>query len=172
MLKRDFELHFKKLAQGEHKFSYHLDTEFFLGNGMNLVDGGEVNVLLTVDKTNTQLDLLFQIDGELFVTCDNCLSHLIYPINGESRVYVRFAEKSDFTDDEILYVHFDEYKLDLQEMLYDFALLQLPMRKLCTDSSNRETCEESTTDRMNENTSNTEVHPELEKLKRLIKKDK
>ena len=172
MLKRDFELNFKKLAQGEHKFSFHLDTEFFLGNGMNLVDGGEVDVLLTVDKASIQLDLLFEIDGELFVTCDNCLSHLSYPIKGESRVYVKFAEKSDFTDDEILYVHFDEYKLDLQEMLYDFALLQLPMRKLCANSSNRDSCEKSTTEKMNENISSTEVHPELEKLKRLKKKDK
>jgi len=172
MSKRDFELNFKKLAQGEHEFSYLLDTDFFLENGTNLVDGGEVNVLLTVEKASNQLDLLFEITGELFVTCDNCLSHLIYPIEGESKVYVKFAEKSDFTDDEILYVHFDEYKLDLHEMLYDFALLQLPMRKLCVDSSNRDSCEESTTKRMNENTSNTEVHPELEKLKRLIKKDK
>lgn len=172
MVKRDFELNFKKLTQGEHQFSYHLDSDFFLENGADLVDGGDVNVLLKVDKASNKLDLHFRVDGELHVPCDNCLSPLIYPVKGNSEVYVKFADESDFSDDEIIYLHYDEYKLDLSQMLYDFALLQLPMRKLCAESLNRETCEESTTKRMEENTSNTEVHPELEKLKRLIKKDK
>jgi len=172
MNKRGYELNYGNLVPGKHEFKFHLDSDFFLESGASLVEGGNVDVLLDVEKTNKKLDLFFRLDGELTVKCDNCLAVLDYPIEGDSKVFVKFAEKSDFSDDEILYVSYDDYKLDLSELLYDFALLKLPMRKLCENSTNRDQCEALTKEILNRNASNSAVHPEMEKLKRLLNKEK
>jgi len=171
-MRRDFELLYGNLSIGRHNFEFQLESEFFKNGGANLVEGGDVSVLLIVDRTNSHMDLEFTLKGTLLTSCDKCLSELVYPVDNTYYLHVKFAENSRLDGDEIVYLSFNEYKLDLESHLYDFALLSLPMRRICADSINRESCEADVLDKMiDPKTESPDVHPELEKLKGLFTKE-
>jgi len=171
-MRRDYEILFGSLSLGVHKYKFLLDDGFFKEYGTDLVEGGDVNVLLKVDKTNTHMDLEFVLKGSLKTVCDVCLSELVYPVNHSYYLHVKFAEESRLEEDEILYLSFNEYKLDISAHLYDFTLLSLPMKRICIDSVNRNSCDKQVLDKL-EDTENTDaqVHPEMEKLKGLFTKE-
>ncbi|MCB9246648.1 MAG: DUF177 domain-containing protein [Flavobacteriales bacterium] len=136
-------MNFRGLSIGKHSYRFPLDDDFFLSKGYEGVLGGDVSVDLILNKQEQLLDLHFSVSGILRVHCDVCLEEMEYPISGEHTLVLKFSSNPR-VDEDIIYLGFNEYQIDLESHLYDFCMIHLPMRKVCADSNVRSSCDRDT----------------------------
>jgi uncharacterized metal-binding protein YceD (DUF177 family) len=170
-VKSEFEIQFGALSVGDHIYQFIVDEEFFATLESSLVKDGNIIVDVRLHKTDTHLNLFLKSEGKVRVECDVCLSELDYPIFTENELLVKFTSEPQPFDDEIIYLGFEDYKLELKQHIYDFVMTSMPMKKICSDSLNRKSCDEKVVAIINNQTGiQDDLNPEWNKLKELFKK--
>lgn len=139
---RDYDIEFIKLKLGEHKFEYHLNSEFFKAFNSSL-SAEDIQVDLLFQKSNNMFTLTFELKGKVETDCDRCLSPIQLPIESEHTVIVKVTEYPIESEDDLIYIGAHEYKINIAQHLYDFVNLSLPIKKTCSDVG--KTCDPSVT---------------------------
>ncbi len=171
MVRKDFMLQFGSLKEGNHDFDYKLDDDFFSLIPQDLIEKGEVNVLLKLEKAERRLTLNVTIDGWVQKKCDVCLSDLQYPVKSTQILHVKITDKEIEEDSDLIGIGSNEYELDLVQHLFDYVYLSLPMKLKCSDSLNRNECDDKVLEMLagpDEDGDNSN-HPEWQKLKEIFK---
>ena len=130
---------FKGLSLGEHIFEWTIDSGFFAMYEMSEISDASVSVQLTMTKHNRFLELNFVMDGWVEVSCDRCLDPLKLNMASEAQMIVRFGEhhSDDDTDnDDVIVLSQGEDRLNVAQYLYEFAHLNLPLRRVHPDDAN------------------------------------
>lgn len=94
----------------------------------------KTNVALSKFDNQIILDAVTNIPAEL--TCDRCTSEFHTVITSSYRMVYLFGNVSDNDDSErseIVFLHPDTDKIDLTGDVRDYALLAIPMKKLCSE---------------------------------------
>jgi len=105
---------------------------------MSEIGAASINVQLTLLKHNSFLELKFEMSGGLEVVCDRCLDPLKLNITSENWLYVKFGEVAgeDETDDnDVIILPYGEDRLNVAQYLYEFAHLNLPIRRVHEDKN-------------------------------------
>ena len=64
------------------------------------------------------------------------------PIESENRLLVKFGKSIEDIDPDIISVPVDEHELDLQQQLYEFIMLALPIKRVHpVDKKGKSTCD-------------------------------
>lgn len=127
MSKREYIIPFVGLKIGFHEFTYDITDAFFEGIEYSIVHSGNVHVTLQLEKKETMLLGIFQIDGLVTTSCDRCTDPIEVEIDGEYQIIYKFG--GDATDDESLIVLDPEaYELDVQMNIYELITVSLPLR--------------------------------------------
>lgn len=173
-MKRTFKIPFVQLSFGTHNFDFLIEDEFFSDREGGLIEKGKVSVLLKLKKAENLFELQFDWDGYLVVICDNCLDEIQYPVNGSGRVSVKIQSESAEDEPDLIYITPNDQELSVDQLIYDFLVLDLPMRKLCENSLKEpKRCNESVTSFLKHTeTENTVQDGTWDKLKVLFNKDK
>ena len=172
-VKSDYKIPFVQLEFGSHNFEYQIDASFFEKIPMGLIQDGKVDVLLDFNKLEGLFNLTFSWDGYLNCVCDNCLDEIQYPIKNKSIVQVKIQQDAPEDEPDLIYISPNEQQLDIYQMIYDFLVLDLPMRKLCADSQKKiKQCNPNVVDILTKKESpESTTDARWDKLKNLIKKD-
>ena len=125
-----FTIPFKGLKEGRYDFDFKVDDEFFEKFEGSEIKEGSLLATVAMDKRTSHLDLLIKISGAIIISCDRCLEMFSYPINCENRIIVKFGEDNSNDDADVIYLSTDEHELDLQQHLYEFIHLSLPIRRV------------------------------------------
>ena len=125
-----FTIPFKGLKEGRYSFEFKVDNEFFEKFEESEIKKGKLSAVVEVDKRASHLDLLIKILGTAMISCDRCLEMFSYPINCENRLIVKFEEDVSNNDADVIYLSTNEHELDLQQHLYEFIHLALPIRRV------------------------------------------
>jgi uncharacterized metal-binding protein YceD (DUF177 family) len=123
-------IHFKGLKEGVHDFAFIIEKPFFDAFEQLEVPDGHVHVQVELHRKTSFLELAVDLQGELQAQCDRCLGHFTLPVSYSSKLVVRFSETEQDTDDEVIFLHPDEYQLNLKHYLYECISLSLPLRKV------------------------------------------
>ena len=94
----------------------------------------KTNVALS--KFDNQIILDAATDIPAVLTCDRCSSEFRTVITSSYRIIYLFSHKSDNDEserNEFVFVHPETDKIDLSQDIRDYALLALPMKKLCSE---------------------------------------
>lgn len=134
---RLYQIPFVQLSSGVHTYQFYVDCNFFKEQPNGLLSDGEVNVNLEFRKSEGLFELTFDWDGFLITTCDNCLDQIPYPVKGKSRVSVKIQAEPAEDETDLIYLSPNEQELNVYPIIYDFLVLDLPMRKLCRDSNKK-----------------------------------
>lgn len=125
------------LQAGRNDFFWQIGGEFFKGFGNSDIVGADLKVEASVEKSGTYLGLDCRISGILTVPCDRCLDDLDYPIDELVKLSIKFGEEPvveevEFGGDEreILYLPADGSDLDISQVVYDYACLALPIKRV------------------------------------------
>lgn len=135
--KESYTISYVGLKKEKHTFEYQLDEKFFKKDEHSLIQEGNVDVIVTFDKSITPYTLDFEFNGTIQSECDRCASEISLPIHGTHRVFVKFDQDADVLDDEnleIMFIHPEDSEIDIEMYLYDFALLSIPYAKVCKDA--------------------------------------
>lgn len=118
------------LALGKHEFNYKVDSSLFEAQGMSDFDNVDCSVLVYLEKQERLMKLDFEIDGFVSTLCDRCGEDLQIDLSTENNLVIRFAEESDFTDDEVVFLNESESSVDLGQFIYEYIMVGLPTRRV------------------------------------------
>jgi uncharacterized metal-binding protein YceD (DUF177 family) len=124
-----------------------------------------------MDKRSTHLDLAIRISGNVRICCDRCLEMFFHPIVCENRLLVKFGKTIEDIDPDILSLPVGEHELDLQQHIYEYIMLALPIKRVHPDDNKgRSTCDPVMLKKLEELIveEEPEIDPRWDELKKLM----
>ena len=164
-MRKEFIIQFSGLALGKHDFDFEIKDAFF--NEFEFVDieSGNINLNMTMEKSERMLILDFNFEGNVTVTCDRCGDNFEMPIDGTQKIVVKFGEQFEEQYDDVFVIPVSEHSIDIFQMAYEMISLSLPIRKVHPDDKNgNTTCDIEVLKRIEELTPNEDADPRWNKL--------
>jgi uncharacterized metal-binding protein YceD (DUF177 family) len=170
---RQYAIPFRGLKEGKHDFIFTVDNSFFEHFESSEVKKGLVNVQVELIKHNQFLELAFDVNGKVTVLCDRCLEPFVTRITHQARLYVRFGEKTMEQSDELLILADSDHELGLEQFLYEYIHLALPIQRFHPEIDGLSGCDPEMLKKLEihhaDGKENATDDPRWEKLKGLIK---
>ncbi|MFM9945818.1 MAG: YceD family protein [Bacteroidia bacterium] len=170
---KNYNIEFVKLKLGEHHFDYEIEDSFFNIKLNSLIERGNINVHLLIDKKERLMDLHFTIEGIVKTECDVCLDNFDLPIKGSETVLIKIEEEPKESDGEILYLGPNEISFNVYDHIYEIICTAIPMAKTCKDNvpksknCNPDMLKFLSESKNSDNTIETQTDPRWEKLKNI-----
>ena len=116
------------LKIGTHSFDFQVDNTFFANFPDSLIKEGSFKVHLDFDKRLDLYEMNFSYEGTTKAACDRCLAEVDFPIKGNNRLIVKFAE--EFLEDvDVIYIPIKTETLNVAKYIYEFLSLAVPYVK-------------------------------------------
>ena len=135
--KRAFEIPFVGLKPGVHEFNFELDNKFFAEKGAQDFSNPKAAVTMKLEKNTGFMILHFEVGGAADVTCDRCGNPLHLNLWDEFNMLVKMVENPEEMneqeeDPDVFYISRNESHLSVENWLYEFVMLSIPMQKMCS----------------------------------------
>lgn len=110
-------------------FQVEIDDDFFSQcNG--LITKGKVEAEVVCDKINAdRFHFEFHSFGVVSTPCDRCLDDVELRIDVNNELYVAMADE-DNDEGEIMYVNRNNPEINLKDLVYQFVVLSMPIRRV------------------------------------------
>lgn len=129
-LLKAYDVEFVKLNIGEHEYDFEINDDFFRAFDSSL-KAEDLKLKLHFTKGNGTFTLVFRLSGKVKVECDRCLTEIDIPVESVNTLMVKITENLMEDQDDIIYLHPGEHKLNISQHLYDYILISLPIKKTC-----------------------------------------
>ncbi|MBP7557958.1 MAG: DUF177 domain-containing protein [Chitinophagaceae bacterium] len=134
--RREYEIAFVGLKPGVHEYDYVITDKFFEPFQQQDFKNCQARVKLSLDKKTGFMLLRFEIGGSLEVTCDRCSNPLPFELWDEFNVTVKMVDEPELMneqedDPDVYYISRGESHLDVENWIYEFINLSIPMQKVC-----------------------------------------
>ncbi len=134
MGERDFIINFGSLTTGEHEFEFEVTDSFFKKFDNSIIEKGNVDVLVVVERKDNMLLLDFTMEGEITVQCDRCLENMELELEGYNELIVKLGDENEELSEEMIVISSREHELDVSQYIYEFLTLMVPMRNVHDDN--------------------------------------
>ncbi len=135
---RQYEIAFVGLKHGIHQFAFRIEEPFFSLFEGSIVQEGKLDVNLDFNKGNSFFLLKFRISGWVKLPCDRCSADLVYPIDEDYDIVVKFDTHSDAQNDDsmadVIYISRSAAFLDVSQLIYEFINLSIPLNRVNCDN--------------------------------------
>ena len=182
--RKPFEIAFVGLKTGIHEFLYDIEDSFFDENIPREFEHCIAKVRLQLDKKTNFFLLKFEIGGKADVVCDRCSNTLTKDLWDEFNMVVKMVDNPDEMnekeeDPDIHYISKTESHLYLNDWIYEFVSLSVPMQRMCSEEEfggekcNRAVLEKLKTMVVKDNEQNAHtIWKGLDQFKKVSKKSK
>ena len=140
-ISRDFNINFGSLAHGEHEFEFEVKDSFFKKFDQSIIQKGNVDVLVVVEKKENMLLFDFTLEGTVTVSCDRCLEDLDLDIEGYNELVIKVGEENEEISETVIAISSKEYEIDVAQYIYEFISLMIPMRNVHDEKENGQACD-------------------------------
>ncbi len=132
-LNQDIVIPIKGLPLGESSFRFEIGKPFFQAFENSQIKEADCSVKVRVTRYQTLLEIVCEISGFVVVECDRCLEDLTLKVDVEPRLTVGFTHlevgEADSGAADILVVDRSQSELGLDQFVYDYVCLSLPLVK-------------------------------------------
>jgi uncharacterized metal-binding protein YceD (DUF177 family) len=125
-----FTIPFIGLKEGKHQFEYQIDKKFFEAFQYDEFDDVDIKVDLSFVKKSTMLELEFQFNGNVTVSCDISNELFNQPISDEFKLIVKFGEEFNDDRDDILVIPHTEFQINIAQYIYESIILAVPSKRI------------------------------------------
>jgi len=132
---KEYNIDFVKLKLGEHAFNFKIDNSFFNLKENSLVEQGEVNVHLLIDKKERLMNFTFTFEGIVQTECNRCLDLINIAISGKESIVIKITEEPKESDGEIFYLGPHEISFNVYDQIYELICTSIPMTKTCMENA-------------------------------------
>lgn len=131
-----YEIPLQVLSNGEHRYSYALDKDFFGLFEASLITQAQILMELEIYRQGNRLDCHFHAQGTMQVGCARCLEPLNWPVHDTSSLVVQLRETDSGPDsDEILVLPSSQPTWNVAQFMYESVHLHFPLRAVCQEAS-------------------------------------
>ncbi len=168
-----YDIAFKGLKEGLHKFEYEIGTKFFEHFDQSMVDSGNLKAAVDLEKRSGFIKLYFDIHGWVELTCDRCLEKYRQQVKNKAEIFVKFGENDREDDDQVIWISPEEYRINLAQLIYEYIVLSIPLKHVHPPGENGASgCNKAMIERLSEHQPGTGenfagLDPRWEKLKKL-----
>jgi uncharacterized protein len=132
-----FQLNFGSLADGNHTFQYHIDSDFFENFENSLLQTADIQVKLSLHKTYNLLTLDFELVGTIQAPCDICTEPVDIRVDTTDTLLVKLiSEELESDRPDVIYLIQGSTQVDISQHLYELVSLSLPMRRTHPEDEN------------------------------------
>ena len=136
--RKAIEIAFVGLKPGIHEFTYEVEDSFFADAEFRDFANCTAAVKLILDKKSNFLLLKFEVGGKADVGCDRCGNPLTKDLWDEFNMLVKMVENPEEMnlqeeDPDVFYISKTESHLYLNDWIYEFVSLSVPVQKLCSE---------------------------------------
>jgi uncharacterized protein len=133
----EYQIPVRGLKSGSHSFVFKVDKVFFEHFQNSIIESGSFEVKLELEKRTELMLLSFSLDGYMDTECDRCLTPIKLPIIQNTEILVKFDEKLESDDIDVIFLAPDVNTFDISQLVYEFILLSVPLIKVydCQGSS-------------------------------------
>jgi len=128
---KKYDISFVGLKEGIHEYKYKIGKEFFTNftNTDSVLEDGDVDVEMQLEKSSTMLVLTFSITGSINVECDICLDPLSLDISNSFMQICKFSdEEITNSNDEITTIPPSDHEINVARFIYEFIHLCIPAK--------------------------------------------
>ena len=115
------------LKEGVNAFDFKLDNDYFEAVGGELVNKGNLDAHVDIDRKSSLFEVKFNIEGVVYIPCDICLDDMEQPVSGVNRLVVKFGKEYSEYDD-LVTIDEDEGILDVSWFIYETIVLNIPIK--------------------------------------------
>lgn len=127
---KDYIIPFVGLKVGEHHFDYHIDNTFFNDFEYDEFNSVDVNIDLRFEKKTTLMELFFMANGHVNINCDLTNEPYDQVINDTFKLVVKFGNKYNDDNEDILIIPHGEYELNVAQYIYELIVLAVPVKRV------------------------------------------
>ncbi|MBP3943018.1 DUF177 domain-containing protein [Sphingobacteriaceae bacterium WQ 2009] len=139
---KQYRIPFSGLNAGKHKFEFDIDKKFFDCFEHSIVKDGKLKANVALQKQENLLIVNFDIQGDIKLTCDVCLSEFDAPTSMKERIIVKFtADDWQEETDEVIVLTKSDHELDIADLLYEYINLAVPFFAKCKKQGNKLQCD-------------------------------
>lgn len=132
-LEKKYSIAYKGLKNGLHEEDFDVDGTLFDAYESKDVKDGRCKVHVAMRKSDSQLALDVEIDGEVVCECDRCLEDCTIPVHFDGELIVHISEQEGEYDGENMWVSPEEEDIDLMQYIYESIILSLPYSRVHPD---------------------------------------
>ncbi|MFY0654311.1 MAG: DUF177 domain-containing protein [Cyclobacteriaceae bacterium] len=118
------------LRLGGHDFQFQFDNDLFDNEEERLVENGQGTCNVTLDKSETLINLWFEINGEVELMCDRSMELFMYPLTLKERLILKYGEEFDDSNDEVWIIPDGLQTLNIKRNILEFLNVAIPMKRL------------------------------------------
>jgi len=126
----DYNIDIFKLSNSSHQYDFEFDDSFFDLFEESLVEKGNGKVSLVLLKSDSFIQLKFEITGEIELVCDRSLEPFWNKLELKNKLLLKFGDDWEELSDEILMMPRGEQTINVAQYIYEFIGVSIPMKKL------------------------------------------
>jgi uncharacterized metal-binding protein YceD (DUF177 family) len=181
---KTFDIEVIKFKEGLHVVDFPIGDAFFQQvEGNDLLDKGNLTAWVKVDKGANLIELTFHIVGKVSLVCDRSLEKFEQPLDFTEKMIYKYGSEVKEIDESVMMITRDTPSINVAQLIYEFILLALPLKKIHPDYKNELDEEdneleggfvyidEALTEGSTEEESTTTVDPRWEQLEKLKNKE-
>ncbi len=131
---KHFFIKVSRLSEGENHAQFELDDDFFVSNGSDFISNCKLIADVEISKLEATSRIKFHIHGIVDVDCDVCNKSIGLPIDFTQYALLKITDsvsEDTNSEEEIIYLRKSEDMAYFDELIYDFVLISIPMKKSC-----------------------------------------
>jgi uncharacterized metal-binding protein YceD (DUF177 family) len=127
---RAYDINIAGLENKRYEYDFVSGKAFFQILEQQLINDGNVETYLTLDKSETMIRLDFRIKGIVEQVCDRSLDPYDETVDTRQMLYLKFADRNEELTDEIELIERNTPTINVARYIFDFIALALPMKRL------------------------------------------
>jgi len=128
--RKKYDIHIYKLSNGSHEYEFEIGGEFFEMFDGDLVSKGQLNAVVTLNKTDSMIQVDFNIQGSIELECDRSLEEFDFPINVERSMIYKYGDEGKELSEDVYVIEKNTQTLNVADIIFEFIGLEIPMKKL------------------------------------------
>lgn len=128
--RKKYDIHIYKLSNGVHEYQFEIGKEFFEMFDGDLVENGQLNAVVSLNKSDSMIQVDFNIKGSLELECDRSLEKFDFPIHIDQNMIYKYGEEDKELSEDVFVIEKNTQTLNVAGIMYEFIGLEIPMKKL------------------------------------------
>lgn len=118
------------LEDKTHEYELEGGDAFFQEFEQDILEGGSFKVKILLEKNPTLIRLTMEITSVLRLICDRSLDIFEEEFTSNEMHIFKFGNTAEEISDDLEVIPFGTAKINIGSLLFDYILLQVPMKKL------------------------------------------
>ena len=126
----DYKIKLGEITNGKNSFSFEIKDQFFEAFTFSDLKYAKIIATALLDKDGDKLALTLAINRTINkLLCDICTEEISVNIVAETNVIIKTTNKDLTSTDEIVYIKESENLIDLQQLIFEVIILNLPKKR-------------------------------------------